>query len=117
MMETITITLSRKMGIGRRVSEAGNRLRDWVRGLQVRFNDERDKLQLEKWELKNAQYHYHYLILRGKELSAGKVNIKQAEQRPAKSVPSDVARHVEAPPNPFPAGPDTLDHKDILTGD
>ena len=106
-METITITFSRKKSIGRRISETGGRLREWVRDLQVRFNAERDKLQLEKWELKNDQYHYHYFILRGKELSAGKVNIKHAEPNTGSSGALPIAAEEELPDDISPA-PDTM---------
>ena len=112
-METITITLSRKMPITRRVSETGNRLREWVQDLHVRFNAERDKLQLEKWEMKNAQYHYHYLILRGKELSAGKVNTKRAELNAESSEPLRITTAAEEPPKDVSSGPDTMLAKQV----
>jgi hypothetical protein len=116
-METITITLSKKMPIGRRVLETGNHLREWVQDLHVRFNAERDKLQLEKWELRDAQYHYHYLILRGKELSAGKMNIKHAELNSESSGLLRIATTAGEPPKDIPTGTDTMVREDIAAGD
>lgn len=101
MMETITITLPKKMPIANRIFETGSRLRDWLQDLHVFFNDERDKLQLTKWELKNTEYHYHYFIIRAKTLSAGKVNIKSLGTRSITSeVPSN-DRQEELPPPVF----------------
>ena len=78
-MESITINLPKKMSLVRRISETGSRVRDWLQTFTVAFNDERDKLQLTKWELKNGEYFYHYAVIKGKVLSAGKVNIKGEE--------------------------------------
>jgi len=78
-MESITINLPKRMSLVRRISETGSRVRDWLQTLTVAFNDERDKLQLTKWELKNGEYSYHYAVIKGKVLSAGKVNIKAEE--------------------------------------
>lgn len=81
-MESITINLPKKMSLVRRISEAGSRVRDWLQTFTVAFNDERDKLQLTKWELKNGEYFYHYAVIKGKVLSAGKVNIKAEDSDP-----------------------------------
>ena len=81
-MESITINLPKKMSLVRRISETGNRVRDWLQTFAVAFNDERDKLQLTKWELKNGEYFYHYAVIKGKVLSAGKVNIKTEDSDP-----------------------------------
>ena len=107
-MENITITLPKKMPIARRISETGTRLRDWVQCLPGRFNDERDKLQFAKWEFKNAEYHYHYFIVRAKTLSAGKMNTKHMEQNSEFSEPLDIAMHTEPPPKDISPEPVTM---------
>ncbi|MFC1580131.1 hypothetical protein ACFL4N_04400 [Thermodesulfobacteriota bacterium] len=98
-METITITLPKKMPIGSRILETGRQLRAWAQDFHVLFNDEKDKLQFAKWEYKNAEYHYHYFIVRSKTLSAGKVNIKNGESRTAPSeIPGTALQEELAPP-------------------
>ncbi len=108
MMETITITLPKKMPIARRITETGNRLRDWIRGPDVLFNDERDKLQFAKWELKNAQYHYQYSVVRAKTLSAGKMNTKHAEQHAEFAGPLETALQTEEPSTDISPDPGTM---------
>ena len=101
MMETITITLPKKMPIASRIFETGRRLRDWIQDLHVFFNDEKDKLQLAKWEFKNAEYHYHYFVVRSKTLSAGKVNIMNIEGKSATAEVPGNARQEELTPPVF----------------
>jgi hypothetical protein len=62
------------MPLTARISETGGRIRDWLHTLVVESNDEGNKLQLTKWDLKNGEFHYQYSIIRKKELSAHKVS-------------------------------------------
>ena len=65
-MESKTIVISRKMPLPKRISEVGEQVRVWVRGLDVPFNCEMDRLQLREFRIRNSDYLYSYRIIRGK---------------------------------------------------
>lgn len=65
-MESKTIVISRRMSLANRISEVGEQVRVWVRGLDVPFNCEADRLQLREFRIKNSEYLYSYRIIRGK---------------------------------------------------
>jgi len=63
-----------------RISEASKQINEWLKSLEVAFNNEKDKLQMIKWELNDREYRYHYLIIKGKELSASSVGTQLSGQ-------------------------------------
>lgn len=65
-MESKTIVISRKMPLVSRISEVGKQVTGWVRGLDVPFNCEADRLQLREFRIRNSEYLYSYRIIRGK---------------------------------------------------
>ncbi len=71
-MEKIIVTLPKKVSLTQRISEASIRVREWLKDLEVAYNDEKDKLQLSRWESKNNEYHYHYSIIKRDSISAFK---------------------------------------------
>jgi hypothetical protein len=76
-MEELVVTLPKKMSLAMRISKASSQIREWLQIVDVAFNDERDKLQLTKWELKNNEYHYHYSIIKWKASSASQVSSRR----------------------------------------
>ena len=74
MKESITIPLPRTMPLVTRISETSRRIKEWLQSLAEGFNDEKDKLQLKKWELDHREFRYYYSIISRKELSASDVN-------------------------------------------
>jgi hypothetical protein len=79
MIESTIINLPKKMPLAMRISETGRQVRDWLQTVGKGFNDEKDKLQLTKWELKNDEFNYHYSLIKGKPLSASKVSMPDKE--------------------------------------
>ena len=71
-MESITISLPKKMPLPVRISETGTRLRDWLQSLGFKFSDERYRLQLTGWDLTDHEFHYHFTILKGESSAAVK---------------------------------------------
>jgi len=69
-MQKLVVTLPKKMPLAMRISKASSQIREWLQIVDVAFNNEKDKLQLTKWELKNREYHYHYSIIKEKASSA-----------------------------------------------
>ena len=73
-MQKLVVTLPKKMPLAMRISKASSQIKEWLQIVDVAFNDERDKLQLTKWELKNREYNYHYSIIKEKASSASQVS-------------------------------------------
>jgi hypothetical protein len=71
-LETLTITLPKKNSLPKRISEVSNRLREWLKELEIVYNNEKDKIQLSGCVLKKNHYHYHYSIIKREPLSAFK---------------------------------------------
>ena len=95
MKESITIPLPRTMPLVTRISETSRRIKEWLQSLAEGFNDEKDKLQLKKWELDHREFRYYYSIISRKELSASDVNSRRES-------------HLTKTP-----GPDSEDYVDI----
>ena len=76
-MKSLTITLPKKMPLTKRISETSARLVGWLQTLGVELNDEKSKLQLEKWELKNGEYSHHYSFSKNKPSSVGEINSRR----------------------------------------
>ncbi|MCJ7684338.1 MAG: hypothetical protein MUO68_08590 [Desulfobacteraceae bacterium] len=76
-MQKLVVTLPKKMPLAMRISKASSQIREWLQIVDVAFNDERDKLQLTKWELKNREYRYHYSIIKEKASSASQVSSRR----------------------------------------
>ena len=76
-MQKLVVTLPKKMPLAMRISKASSQIREWLQIVDVAFNDERDKLQLTKWEQKNREYHYHYSIIKEKASSASQVSSRR----------------------------------------
>ena len=70
-MESITITLPRKMHLSVRISETGMRIRDWLQAIGGKFSNEKYRLRLTGWDLKNNEYHYHFTLIYGESSAAG----------------------------------------------
>jgi hypothetical protein len=79
MNESLTIVLPRKMSLSGRISEASRQINEWLLSPDVVFKNERDKLQMTKWERDDREYRYHYLIIRGKGLSASTLSTPLSE--------------------------------------
>ena len=60
-----------------RISRASSQIREWLKTADIALNNERHKLQLTKWEIKNREYHYHYSIIEGKASSAIQVSSRR----------------------------------------
>ncbi|MBN1848893.1 MAG: hypothetical protein JW932_09945 [Deltaproteobacteria bacterium] len=71
-METITVTLPKKTSLTKRISQASEQIREWLKKLDIVYNDERDKLQLSGCESKNDVYLYRYSIIKREPISAFK---------------------------------------------
>jgi hypothetical protein len=71
-LETLTVTLPKKNSLPKRISEVSNRLREWLKDLEIVYNDEKDKMQLSGCEFKKDEYHYHYSIIKREPISAFK---------------------------------------------
>jgi hypothetical protein len=76
-MQKLVVTLPKRMPLAMRISKASGQIRKWLEIVDVAFNDERDKLQLTKWEVKNREYHYHYSIIKEKASSASQVSSRR----------------------------------------
>ncbi|UCF55872.1 MAG: hypothetical protein JSW15_07080 [Deltaproteobacteria bacterium] len=79
MKESLAIVLPRKMSLTERISEASRQINEWLQSLDVVFNNERDKLQMTKWERNDREYRYHYLVIKGKASSVDKVSTQVSE--------------------------------------
>ncbi len=73
-MEKLTVTLPKKMPLAMRISDASRQIKEWLKTADITLNNERDKLQMTKWEIKNREYHYHYSIIEGNVSSASQVS-------------------------------------------
>jgi hypothetical protein len=71
-LETITVTLPKKTSLTKRISQASEQIREWLKKLDIVYNDEKDKLQLSGCESKNDAYQYHYSIIKREPISAFK---------------------------------------------
>jgi len=76
-MEKLTVTLPKKIPLAMRISDASRQIKEWLKTADIALNNERDKLQLTKWELKNREYHYHYSIIKGRASSASQVSSRR----------------------------------------
>jgi len=76
-MQKLVVALPKRMPLAMRISKASSQIREWLQIVDVAFNDERDKLQLTKWQLKNSEYHYHYSIIKEKASSASQVSSRR----------------------------------------
>ncbi len=74
MKQSLTIALPKNMPLARRISETSRRINEWLNSFEVKFDDEKDKLHLNKMEIKNQEYRYSYSIISRKGLSVGAVN-------------------------------------------
>ena len=74
-MQKLVVTLPKKMPLAMRISKASSQIREWLQIVDVAFNNEKDKLQLTKWELKNREYHYS--IIKEKASSASQVSSRR----------------------------------------
>lgn len=105
MNESLTIVLPRKMSLPGRISEAGRQIKEWLLSPDVVFSNERDKLQMTKWELDDREYRYHYLIIKGKGLSASTLR---------KPLSQSELKTPEAPANQLRMGGSVTDtHSDL----
>lgn len=70
MNESLAIVLPRKRSLPARISEASRQIKEWLLSPNVVFNNERDKLQMIKWERDDREFRYHNLIFKGLSASA-----------------------------------------------
>lgn len=105
MNESLTIVLPRKMSLSGRISEASRQIKEWLLSPDVVFSHERDKLQMTKWELDDRECRYHYLIIKGKGLSASTLS---------NPLPQPRRKTAEAPANQLRIGGSVTDiHSDL----
>ena len=76
-MEKLAVTLPKKMPLAMRISDASRQIKEWLKTADIALNNERHKLQLTKWEIKNRDYHYHYSITESKASSASQVSSRR----------------------------------------
>lgn len=65
MGKRITIALSKTIPIGRRVNEAGSRVRDWIRSLEAPDRISAYGLRSRGFEKHKGEYLYFYEIQEG----------------------------------------------------
>ncbi len=73
-MQKLVVTLPKKMPLAMRISEASRQIKEWLKTADITLNNESNKLQMAKWEIKNREHHYHYSIIEGKVSSASQVS-------------------------------------------
>jgi len=76
-MKKLSITLPKKMPLSMRISDASRQIKDWLKAADIALNNERHKLQMTKWEIKNREYHYHYSIIECNASSASQVSSRR----------------------------------------
>ena len=64
VIESITITIPRKMPRTNRVSEVGKQLSEWLQSLEKPYNFRNNMLRLKKIEQTEKEYIYYYEIQR-----------------------------------------------------
>ena len=74
MNKSLTVALPKDMPLARRISETSKRINEWLNSFDVKFDSEKDKLHLNKMEVKRHEYRYSYSIISRKGLSVGAVN-------------------------------------------
>ena len=74
MNKSLTVALPRDMPLVRRISETSRKINEWLNSFEVKFDSEKDKLHLNKMEVKRQEYRYSYAIISRKGLSVGAVN-------------------------------------------
>lgn len=105
MSNSLTIVLPRKMSLTERISQASKQINEWLQSLDVAFSNERDKLQMAKWERNDREYRYHYLIIRSKASTTSKAGGEGTEMEvegPEISAvaPPTVEAATDLPPDP-----------------
>ena len=64
VIESVTITIPKKMRPTKRISEVSKQISEWLLSLEKPFNYNTNMLRLKKFEQTHKEYIYHYEIHR-----------------------------------------------------
>ncbi len=76
-MQKLVVTLPKKMPLAMRISKTSRQIKEWLKTAGITLNNESNRLQMTKWEIKNREYHYHYSMTEGKVSSASQVSSRR----------------------------------------
>jgi hypothetical protein len=69
MSESTIISIPKKLPLAKRISNAKKKISKWTDSLDKPFDDKTDAVQLTKFERKEKEFLYQYIIVRGAKIS------------------------------------------------
>ena len=69
MSESTTISISKKLPLAKRISNAKKKISKWTDSLDNPFDDKTDAIQLTKFDRNDDEFLYQYIIVRGAKIS------------------------------------------------